>query len=372
MGVSFHIPPFASLTYRSRVSNRGNRPIFWCLLQVQSVTILDVMPFHLESKINDVYRSSTATLKCVEEGPSELSAVALDVRHLAETIALLADATNPSVALFDMATREQASELWSALEACDRNLTNIRSIWTSFAHLDWQEKSQFSTDASLSTGGFRYLQSKLVSYATILKSLLVSLKISSTALNWPPNLDVLGNIQAELLAEGVQVDHLQNRHDEIKAYIRSLAIGEVSEPLHANISSDLPHTIHSPRMSVIPERQNPATIMPSSRHVTELADQFSSLFEPRAIRRPSLVGIIIDSTSQKQSSEKAVTTEAKRRESMPCKYPGPPARKDSMDPSAASLVSRLSTAMANMAFSVSLQTAHGHRHHGHLLLSSEG
>jgi hypothetical protein len=313
------------------------------------------MPFHLESKINEVYRSSTATLRCVEEGPSELSAVALDVRHLTETIALFADATNPSVALFDMATREQASELWSALEACDRNLTNIRSIWKSFARLDWQEKSQFATDASLSTGGFRYLQSKLVSYATTLKSLLVSLKVSSTALNWPPNLDVLGNIQAELLAEGVQVDHLQNRQDEIKAYIRSLAIGEVSEPLHANISPDLPHTSYSPWMSVIPERRNSAATMPSSRHVTELVDQFSSLFEPRAIRRPSLVGIVVDSTSQKQSSEKAVTTEAKRRGSMPSKCPGLPARKDSMDPAAASLVSRLSTAMANMAFSVSLQ-----------------
>ena len=124
------------------------------------------MPFHLECKINDVYRSSTATLRCVDEGPSELSAVALDVRHLSETIALFADATNPSVALFDMATREQASELWSALEACDLNLTNIRSIWTSFGQLDWQERSQFAADASLSAGGFRYLQSKLVSYAT--------------------------------------------------------------------------------------------------------------------------------------------------------------------------------------------------------------
>jgi hypothetical protein len=314
------------------------------------------MPFHLENKINDVYRSSTATLKCVEEGPTELSAVALDIRHLSETIRLLADATEPSVALFDMVTREQASELWSALEACDRNLTNIRSIWTSFAHLDWQEKSQFAADACLSAGGFRYLQSKLVSYATTLKSLLVSFKVSSTTLNWPPNLDVLGNIQAELLAEGVQVDHLQNRHDEIKAYIRSLAIGEGDETFHSSISRVSPPPGYSPPMSVITERQNTTTIMSSSRHVTELAEQFSSLFEPRAIRRPSLVGIIIDSASPKQTSEKTGMTETKRRGSTPSTWPAAHARRDSMDPTATSLVSRLSTAMANMAFSVSLQS----------------
>jgi len=306
------------------------------------------MPFHLENKIDDVYRNSTATLRCVEEGPSELSIVALDVRHLSETIALLADATSPSIALFDMATREQASELWSALEACDRNLTNIRSIWTSFAHLDWQERSQFAADVSLSTGGLRYLQSKLVSYATTLKSLLLSFKASSTALNWPPNLDVLGNIQAELLAEGVQVEHLQSRHDEIKAYIRSLAIGEVEEPPFANISHVSPPSSNSPPMSAIPEGQRLATAVSSSRHVTELADRFSSLFEPRAIRRPSLVGII-DGPLPKQISEKP------RRGSLPSQNLPAPARKDSMDPTATSLVSRLSTAMANMAFSVSLQ-----------------
>lgn len=313
------------------------------------------MPFHLESKINDVYRSSTATLRCVEEGPSELSAVTLDVKHLSETIALFADATSPSVGLFDMATREQASELWSALEACDRNLTNIRSIWTSFAHLDWQERSQFTSEACLSTGGFRYLQSKLVSYATTLKSLLVSFKVSSTTLNWPPNLDVLGNIQAELLAEGVQIDHLQNRHDEIKAYIRSLAVGEVGEPVHASVNRLPPPPGSLPSISVIPERRSSATSMPSSRHVTDLVDQFSSLFQPRAIRRPSLVGILIDDASPKQLPEKATMTETKRRASTPSKFPAAPARKDSMDPSAPSLVSRLSTAMANMAFSVSLQ-----------------
>lgn len=313
------------------------------------------MPFRLESKINDVYRSSTTTLRCVEEGPSELSAVALNVRHLSETIALFTDATNPSVALFDMATREQASELWSALEACDRNLTNIRSIWTSFAQLDWQERSQFAADASLSTGGFRYLQSKLVSYATTLKSLLVSFKVSSTTLNWPPNLDVLGNIQAELLAEGVQIDHLQNRHDEIKAYIRSLAVGEVGEPCHASVRPDLPQTSPLPPMSVIPERKSPAMTMPSSRHVTGLVDQFSSLFEPRAMRRPSLVGVIVDDNTPKQLLEKVTMTENKGRESTASMIPAPPARKDSMDPNATSLVSRLSTAMANMAFSVSLQ-----------------
>jgi len=313
------------------------------------------MPFHLESKINDVYRSSTATLRCVEEGPSELSAVALDVRHLSETIALFADATSPSVALFDMATREQASELWSALEACDRNLTNIRSIWTSFAQLDWQERSQFAANASLSTGGSRYLQSKLVSYATTLKSLLVSFKVSSTTLNWPPNLDVLGNIQAELLAEGLQIDHLQNRHDEIKAYIRSLAVGEVGEPSHAGVRPDLPQTSFSPPMSFTQERRSSVTTMPSRRHVVDLVDRFSSLFEPRAMRRPSLVGIVIDDASPKQVSEKATVTETKRRASVSSTYPAAIARKDSMDPTATSFVSRLSTAMASMAFSVSLQ-----------------
>ncbi|KEQ76412.1 hypothetical protein M436DRAFT_78167 [Aureobasidium namibiae CBS 147.97] len=313
------------------------------------------MPFHLESRINDVYRSSTATLRCVEEGPSELSAVALDVRHLSETIALFADATNPSVALFDMATREQASELWSALEACDRNLTNIRSIWTSFAQLDWQERSLFVADASLSKGGLRYLQSKLVSYATTLKSLLVSFKVSSTTLNWPPNLDVLGNIQAELLAEGVQIDHLQNRHNEIKAYVRSLAVGEVGVPLHASFRSDPPQTSGPPPMFAKSERRSSATTMPTSRHVTDLVDQFSSLFEPRAMRRPWLVGIIIADNLPEQLTEKAAVIETKRRASVPSTYPAAVARKDSMVPTATSFVSRLSTAMANMAFSVSLQ-----------------
>jgi hypothetical protein len=333
-----------------------NKSTYWCLIRTQSAKTIEIMPFHLENKINDVYQSSTATLKCVEAGPSELSAVALDVRHLSETIKLLADATDPSIALFDMATREQASELWSALEACDRNLTNIRSIWTSFAHLDWQEKSQFATDACLSAGGFRYLQSKLVSYATTLKNLLVSFKVSSTALNWPPNLDVLGNIQAELLAEGVQVYHLQNRHDEIKAYIRSLAIGEFDEPFPASISRVPPTPSHSPPMSVIPERQLSATTMPHSRHVTELADQFASLFEPRAIRRPSLVGIIVDSASPKQMSESTAMAETKRNDSIASTYPAAPARRDSMDPTAISLVSRLSAAMADMALSVGLQS----------------
>lgn len=316
--------------------------------QVRAAKTLDVMPFHLENKINDVYRSSTAVLNCVEDGPSELSAVALDVRHLSETIALLVDATSPSVALFDMATREQASELWSALEACDRNLTNIRRIWASFARLDLQERSQFAADASLSTGGVRYLQSKLVSYATTLKSLLVSFKASSTALNWPPNLDVLGNIQAELLAEGVQIDHLQNRHDEIKAYIRSVAVGEVDERYPTSVGRAPPPPSYSPPMFVIPEIQPLATAVPSSRYVTELADCFSSLFEPRAIRRPSLVSVI-DNASPKQISEKP------RSGSTPSQNLAVPARRDSIDPTATSLVSRLSTAMANMAFSVSLQ-----------------
>jgi hypothetical protein len=312
------------------------------------------MPFHLENKINEVYRSSTATLKCVEEGPPELSAVALDVRHLSETIALLADATSPSVGLFDMATREQASELWSALEACDRNFSNIRSIWKSFAHLDWQEKSQFAAHASLSTSGLRYLQSKLVSYATTLKTLLVSFKALSTTLNWPPSLDVLGNIQAELLAEGVQVDHLQNRHDEIKAYIRSLAIGEVEEPFQVIVSRAPPPPSHLQPVSVILETQPLATTMPSSCNVTELVDRFSSLFEPRAIRRPSLVRIS-DSASPKATSENRAMTETTRSGTTPSKYLAVPARRDSMEPAATSLVLRFSTAMANMAFSVGLQ-----------------
>ncbi|CAD0112308.1 unnamed protein product [Aureobasidium uvarum] len=310
------------------------------------------MPFYLENKIDDVYRSSRATLRCVEEGPSELSTISLDVRHLMETIWLLVDATEPSIALFDMATREQASEVWSALEACERNLINIRSIWSSFARFDWQEQSQFTTEACLSTGGLRYLQSKLVSYSTTLKSLLVGFKVSSTTLNWPPNLDVLGSIQTELLAEGVQVDHLHNRHDEIKAYIRSLAVGEVVEPLHVDQPPPRRYSLPSP---AIAEDQVSITAPPPRRHVSSLAEQFSSLFEPRALRRPSLVETFIDDTMLLPISEHVTMTESKLGESNSSKYSGAPIRKDSLDPTATSLVSRLSSAMANMAFSVSLQ-----------------
>ncbi|KAI4716708.1 hypothetical protein E4T48_07102 [Aureobasidium sp. EXF-10727] len=304
------------------------------------------MPFYLENKIDDVHRSSRATLRCVEEGPSELSTIALDIRHLMEAIELLADATDPSIALFDMATREQASELWSALEACDRNLINIRSIWTSFVRLDWQEQLQFSTEACLSTGGLRYLQSKIVSYSTTLKNLFVSFKVSSTTLNWPPNLDVLGSIQAELLAEGVQVDHLQSRHDEIKAYIRSLAVGDVVQPLR--VDQETPPRRYSLQLPAMPEEKLSATTPPPRRHVSNLAEQFSSLFEPRALRRPSLVGTFVDDTMLLPISEYPMTTKS-------CQHPAAPTRKDSLDPTAVSLVSRLSSAMANMAFSVSLQ-----------------
>ncbi|TIA38962.1 hypothetical protein D6C78_03624 [Aureobasidium pullulans] len=304
------------------------------------------MPFDLENKVNDVYQNSTTTLRCVEQGPFELSAIVPDVRNLSETLKLLSDASSPSVASFDMATREQASELWSALEACDRNLFNIRSIWSSFAELDWSEKSQFTAETSFSTGGCRYLQAKLINFSTTLKSLLVGFKVSSTSLNWPPSIDVLGQIQAELLAEGVEVDHLQARHDEIKAYVRSLAVG--NEPSHVchepQISSPLVPMI------AIPESPTTATAPPPSRHVTNLADQFSALFEPRALRRPSVVGLIAPSPTIRTSSEKSLITRTTSAKPITHSLPPAPARKDSMDLNS-SLISRFSTAVANMALS---------------------
>lgn len=311
------------------------------------------MPFYLENKIIDVHRSSRATVKCVEEGPLELRMTAPDVRYLSETIGLLVDATAPSVALFEMATREQASELWRALEACDHSLSNVQRIWTSFAQLDEAEKRHFTEEACLSTGGFRYLQSKLVSYSTTLKDLLVDFKISSTALNWPPNLDVLGTIQAELLAEGVQIDHLQNRRDEIKAYIRSLAIGEVGTSVFAG--QETACSCRAPPPSSVARKSVPVSSSPSQRHVKDLANQFSSLFEPQALHRPSLVGTAIDSTAPKPLSEKTAIAAVKQERPLPSEYSAAPLRKDSMDPNAVSLVSRLSNAMANMVFSVSLQ-----------------
>ncbi|KAH0019770.1 hypothetical protein KCU78_g6678, partial [Aureobasidium melanogenum] len=311
------------------------------------------MPFHLENKIVDVHRSSRATVEYVEEGPFELRTIAPDVRYLSETIGLLVDANAPSVALFEMATREQASELWSALEACDRNLIDIRSIWTSFAQLNEAEQCQFTEEACLSTGGFRYLQSKLVSYSTTLKNLLVDFKISSTALNWPPNLDVLGIIQAELLAEGVQVDHLQDRRDEIKAYIRSLAISKVETSVCAG--EETACSCRAPPSSSAAWKSVPVSSSPSQRHVTDLANQFSSLFEPQALHRPSLVGTAIDSTAPKSLLEKTAIAAVKQEQPLSFKYSATPVRKDSMDLNAVSLVSRLSNAMANMAFSVSLQ-----------------
>ncbi|KAH0373951.1 hypothetical protein KCU65_g410, partial [Aureobasidium melanogenum] len=313
------------------------------------------MPFYLENKIIDVHRSSRAIVNCVEEGPFELRTIAPDVRYLSETIGLLADATAPSVALFEMATREQASELWSALEACDHSLSNIRHIWTSFAQLDEAEQRQFTEEARLSTGGLRHLQSKLVSYSTTLKNLLVDFKVSSTALNWPPNLDVLGTIQAELLAEGVQVDHLQDRRDEIKAYIRSLAIGEAGTSVCA--SQEAVCSCRAPPLSSAAWNSALAPASPSRCHVTDLANQFSSLFEPQALRRPSLDGAVIEGAVPQVISEKATVANMKQEQLLSYKHSVTPLRirKDSMDPTAASLVSRLSNAMANMAFSVSLQ-----------------
>jgi len=157
------------------------------------------------------------------------------------------------------------------------------------------------------------------------------------------------------LAEGIQVDHMQSRHEEIKAYIRSLAIGEVGEPDNVNLSRVSSPPSYSPTMSVIPERRSPVPTSLSDRNVTELVEQFSSLFEPRAIRRPSLVGIIVDGASVKQTLEKAAMIETKQHQPILHKCSAPPARKDSMNLTPTSLVSRLSTAMANMAFSVSLQ-----------------
>ncbi|KAG9853852.1 hypothetical protein KCU98_g3808, partial [Aureobasidium melanogenum] len=252
-----------------------------------------------------------------------------------------------------MATREQASELWSALEACDHSLSNVRRIWTSFVQLDEAEQRQFTEEACLSTGGFRYLQSKLVSYSTTLKSLLVDFKVSSTALNWPPNLDVLGTIQAELLAEGVQVDHLQDRRDEIKAYIRSLAVSKVETPVCAG--QETACSCRAPPPSSTAWKSVLVSSSLSQRHVTDLANQFSSLFEPQALHWPSLVGTAIDSTAPKLLSEKTAIAAVKQEQLLPYKHSTTPFRKDSMDPNAASLVSRLSNAMANMALSVSLQ-----------------
>ncbi|CAD0090193.1 unnamed protein product [Aureobasidium mustum] len=312
------------------------------------------MPFYLENKIADAHRSSRATVSCVEEGPFKLRTIVSDVSYLSETIGLLADATTPSVALFEMATREQASKLWSALEACDHSLANIRRIWTSFAQLDKAEQSQFAAEACLETGGLRYLQSKLVNYSTTLKNLLVDFKVSSTTLNWPPNLDVLGSIQAELLAEGVQVDHLQNRHDEIKAYIRSLAIGEISTSVYAGQETACSCRATLP-LAPAARSSVAASSSPSHRHVTELAEQFSSLFDSRALRRLSLGGSVIESAAPKPPSEKMAASDIKQEQLLFYKKVVTPLRKDSMDPNAASLVSRLSNAMANMAFSVSLQ-----------------
>lgn len=311
------------------------------------------MPFYLENKIVDVHRSSRATVRCVEDGPLELKMIAPDVSYLSETIGLLVDATAPSVALFDMATREQASELWSALEACDNSLANIRRIWTSFAQLDKVEQSHFVTETCLATGGLRYLQSKLVNYSTTLKNLLVDFKVSSTALNWPPNLDVLGIIQAELLAEGVHIDHLQNRHAEIKAYIRSLAIGEVSTSAYADQETECSSRAQPPAPAV--GKPVAASSQPSHRPVTDLADQFSSLFESQALQRPSVSGAFIESAAPNLPFEKVAVSDIKQEHLLSYVKTATPIRKDSMDPSAASLVSRLSNAMANMAFSVSLQ-----------------
>lgn len=310
------------------------------------------MPFYLENKIVDVHRSSRATVRCVEDGRVELKMIAPDVSYLSETIGLLVEATAPSVALFDMATREQASELWTALEACDHSLANIRRIWTSFAQLDKVEQSQFVTETCLATGGLRYLQSKLVNCSTTLKNSLVDFKVSSTALNWPPNLDVLGTIQAELLAEGVHIDHLQNRHDEIKACIRSLAIGEAGISAYADQETECSNRTQPPAPAA--GKLVAAISPPSHRRVTDLADQFSSLFDPQTLRRPSLSGAIIERAAPNLPSEKVVASDPKQEQLLSYKTTATPLRKDSMDPSAASLVSRLSNAMANMAFSVSL------------------
>ncbi|KAI5258084.1 hypothetical protein E4T42_00679 [Aureobasidium subglaciale] len=306
------------------------------------------MPYHLEGKINEVYQNSALTVECVEKGPFELAAISHDLRHLCETLKLLVDATHPSVALFDMATREQASELWSTLEACDRNLSNIRSIWVFYAELDWMAQSQFVAEACLSTGGTRYLQSKILTFSSKLKGLLVDFKTSSTALNWPPSIDVLSQIQAELLAEGIQVDHLQARHDEIKAYIRSLAIGE-------HFYTTISHIAPPLSLSAIPE--SPTCAQPPSRQVTDLADQFSTLFEPRALRRPSLAKIIVSEApiplilTSLPTCEKTLSPEKRSAKTSP----SAPAGTDTENPLAPSLVSRFSTAITSIALSVSLQ-----------------
>ncbi|KAI5271064.1 hypothetical protein E4T47_05606 [Aureobasidium subglaciale] len=310
------------------------------------------MPHHLECKINEVYQNSALALKCVEKGPFELAAISHDLGHLSETLKLLADSTNPSVALFDMATREQASELWSALEACDRNISNIRSIWTSYAELDWKAQSEFVAEASLSTGGTHYLQSKIIAFSSALKGLLVDFKILSAALNWPPSIDVLGQIQVELLAEGILVDHLKARHDEIKAYIRSLAIGE-------QFDTTVPHIASRLSLSAISE--SPMCAQLPSRQVTDMADQFSTLFEPRALRRPSLAKIIVSGAPMPLPPTSLPTSEKKppSRPQPPRMSPSlcfsAPARADTKSSIAPSLVSQLSEAITSIAFCLDVQ-----------------
>ncbi|KAI5244651.1 hypothetical protein E4T43_03606 [Aureobasidium subglaciale] len=306
------------------------------------------MPYHLECKINEVYQNSALTLECVGKGPSELAAISHDLRHLSETLKLLADSTNPSVALFDMATREQASELWSALEACDCNLSNMRSIWTSYAELDWMAQSQFAAEAC----GTRHLQSKIITFSSTLKGLLVDSKTLSTALNRPPSIDVLGQIQVELLAEGIQVDHLQACRDEIKAYIRSLAIGE---HFHATIS----HT--APPLSLSAIFESPMCAQPPSRQVAGLADQFSTLFELRALHRPSLAKIIVSGApiplppTSLPTGEKKSPSRPQPPRTSPSLCFSAPARADTKSSIAPSLVSQLSTAITSIAFCLDVQ-----------------
>lgn len=317
----------------------------------------DSMLFDLEQKIVDVCQQSWTALRCLERGPWEVQNLSTDVRHLSETLQLLLDGTGPSATVFQMATKEQTQELWTALDACQRNLMGIRSITHSLDELSPEERKQFVVDASLLEGGSHYLRAKIIGYSTTLKDLFVSFKLSSTSLNWPPSIDFLGQIQAELLTEGVQVAHLEPHRSEIKDYVRSLAVREDSYPNQSDRNDQEPPKSGSPITPMSSTTNSPVSgsLSPPRSQVTSLVDQFSTLFEPGALRCTTPSKSPAEGIRPKTPTTKPEISYISQR------IPGFPARKDSMDPATVSFTSRFTAAMTSIPFSIKFSKVHGVR-----------
>lgn len=294
-----------------------------------------------------VFQQSQSTEDTIEKGALELRSLLTEVRRLSGTLRLLLDESRSSSFSFVMAAMDQDPQLCATLVACGYHLSSLQRFCRLFERLQVDDRVLFMDRSNSSCGGCKRLQARINHYTAILERPLESREYSLKALNHPPALDVLGQIQSELLSEGVPLESLEQHHDQIKDYVRHLAMAGAKaggDPI-TNVEALTRRTA-----KLTTTKETATELDHRQARVANLVTQFSALFttDPQCTAEPPNLNAMIF-----QSELVIDSMQIDDPRSPILEYPS---RKDSVDPLGTLIAAKISTAISNVALSINLHS----------------